>query len=299
MNRIGIDLGGTKTEGIVLSVDGREIKRLRVASPQGDYAATLAMVRDLVERLEAETGSAASIGIGAPGATSPTTGLHKNSNSTWINGKPFAADLESALSRPIRLANDANCLALSEAVDGAGAQASTVFGVIIGTGTGGGVVIDRHVRSGANAIAGEWGHMPLPWPRPEEQPGPACYCSKFGCMETWVSGPAFAADFVRTTGRSLDAAAIAAAAAGDPEARAALDRLIDRLARGLAVVANVIDPDVIVLGGGVSRIEALYSPLQEKLASYAFSDSLCTRIVPAKHGDSSGVRGAAWLWGGP
>jgi fructokinase len=300
MNRIGIDLGGTKTEAIVLAIDGREIKRLRVASPQGDYAATIAMLRDLLERLEAETGSGASVGIGAPGATSPITGLHRNSNSTWINGRRFAADLEAALGRPIRLANDANCFALSEAIDGAGKGAAIVFGVILGTGTGGGIVMDRRVLTGANAIAGEWGHIPLPWPKPEELPGPTCYCGKFGCMETWVSGPAFAADFQRATGRSLAPAAIAAAAAeGDPDAEQALGRLIDRLARGLAVVVNVLDPAVIVLGGGLSQINALYAPLQERIADFSFSDGLTTQIVPALHGDSSGVRGAAWLWGGP
>lgn len=299
MNRIGIDLGGSKTEALVLDLKGREIRRLRIPSPQGDYAATLATLRDLVDRLEAETGPAASIGVGAPGATSPATGLHKNSNSTWINGKPFAADLERSLGRPVRLANDADCFALSEAKDGAGKDAEIVFGVILGTGTGGGVVIGRRLLGGANAIAGEWGHIPLPWPQPEELPGSACYCGKKGCMETWVSGPGFAADFTRATGRTLSPADIAAAAdTGDPHAAAALNRLIDRLARGLAVVANILDPQVIVLGGGLSNIQTLYIPLEKKLSDYSFSDSLRTRIKPAEHGDSSGVRGAAWLGGG-
>jgi fructokinase len=300
MNRIGVDLGGTKIEAIALGPRGDERGRLREPAPRSDYAATLGAVAGIVARLEALTGPATFVGIGAPGATSPATGLHKNSNSTWINGRMFAADLERSLGRPIRLANDANCFALSEATDGAGAGASSVFGVIVGTGTGGGIVIDGRIVAGANAIGGEWGHMPLPWPRSEEQPGPVCYCGKNGCMETWISGPAFEADFARATGKGADASAIAAAALNGLEpAIAALDRLADRMARGLAVVVNIVDPAVIVLGGGLSNIEALYPRLQRLLPTYCFSDRIVTQIVPALHGDSSGVRGAAWLWGRP
>ncbi len=297
MTRIGIDLGGTKTEGIVLDDDGRELARRRVPTPRGDYHATIATIGDLVAMLEQETGGRATVGIGIPGALSPATGLVKNANSTWLIGRPFDRDLAVALGRPVRLANDANCLAVSEATDGAGAGAAVVFAAILGTGCGGGIALQGRVLTGANAIAGEWGHSPLPWPRDDERPGPACYCGRQGCLETWVSGPGLAADHARVTGQTLDAVAIAARAeAGDRDAMATLTRHRHRLARGLATVVNLLDPDVIVIGGGLSKLDALYREVPGVLAGWCFSDTLVTPIRPARHGDSSGVRGAAWLW---
>lgn len=301
MLRIGIDLGGTKTEGIVLDPEGATLARRRIPSPRGDYDATVRAIVDLVATLEAEAGvpaGTARVGVGIPGAISPATGLVKNANSTWIVGHPFDRDLAAALGRPVRVQNDANCLAVSEAADGAGAGARVVFAAILGTGCGAGVVVDGRVLTGRNAIAGEWGHNPLPWPADDELPGPPCYCGKHGCLETWISGPAFAADHLRHTGDALPAEQVAArAAAGDARAGASLGRLVDRIARGLATVVNVLDPDVVVLGGGLSNVEALYPALPAAIQRYAFSDRVDTPVRRAVHGDASGVRGAAWLWG--
>ncbi len=296
--RIGVDLGGTKIEGIALAADGRELLRERIATPRDDYPATLHAIRALVLHLESQLGMKGSVGIGIPGAISPATALVKNANSTWLIGRPLDRDLEALLARPLRIENDANCFAVSEAVDGSATGARVVFGVIIGTGTGGGIVIDGHPLTGANAIGGEWGHNPLPWPDPHELTGPACYCGRHGCIETWLSGPGFAAEFRRIDGRPLDARAIAAAAgAGDPQALAALERYARRLAKGLATVINLLDPEVIVLGGGMSNLPTLYQRVPELWGEYAFSDRITTRLLPPRHGDSSGVRGAAWLWG--
>jgi fructokinase len=294
--RIGIDLGGTKIEGIALAADGGTLFRERVSAPR-EYEDSLGAISALVERIEREVGSRGSVGIGIPGAISPTTGLVRNANSTWLNGRPLQQDLERRLEREIRLMNDANCFALSEATDGAGAGASMVFGVILGTGVGGGLVIRGECYSGPNRIAGEWGHNSLPWPRDDELPGPACYCGKRGCIETFLSGPGLVRDHERRTGDRLDTRAIvAAAAAGEPDARASLERYTDRLGRGLASVVNVLDPEVIVLGGGMSNLSGLAEAATRALARYVFSDSLTTRVLKNLHGDSSGVRGAAWLW---
>ncbi|HRH80302.1 MAG TPA: ROK family protein [Thiobacillaceae bacterium] len=298
MLRIGIDLGGSKTELIALDADGRERLRRRVATPRDDYPATLAVIAGLVEDAERELGARGSVGIGTPGAASRLTGRMKNCNSTWLNGRPLAQDLETRLRRPVRISNDANCFALSEATDGSAAGAEVVFGVIIGTGCGAGVVVRGRVLTGPNAIAGEWGHNPLPWPRDDERPGPACYCGKAGCLETWLSGPGLSRDLSARGGPVLAAADIAqAAAAGDPACEAALARYEDRLARGLAHVINILDPDVIVLGGGLSNLARLYENVPGRWARYVFSDSVHTRLAPPRFGDSSGVRGAAWLWG--
>ena len=294
--RIGIDLGGTKIEAVALDGSGRERFRKRVQSPRGDYPGTLEAIAGLVADAERAAGRA-TVGIGIPGAVSPATGLIKNANSTWLNGRPLADDLVRRLERPVRLANDANCLALSEAADGAAAGHRLVFGVIIGTGTGGGIAIDGRPVIGANAIAGEWGHNPMPWPEPDEWPGPPCYCGRTGCIETFLSGPGFSRAHQAATGEALDAATIAArAAAGDPVAAASLERYANRLARALASVINVLDPDVVVMGGGVSNIDRLYSRVPELWTAYIFSDHVATRVVRAAYGDSSGVRGAAWLW---
>ncbi|WP_188262182.1 ROK family protein [Azospirillum tabaci] len=296
--RIGIDLGGTKTEGIALDTTGGERARFRVPSPRGDYDATVRTIADLVARLESAAGSTgATVGIGIPGSISPATGLVKNANSTWLIGKPFDRDLAMALERPVRIENDANCLAVSEAADGAGAGCGVVFAAILGTGCGAGIVVEGRPLGGRNAIGGEWGHNPLPWPTDDERPGPACYCGKSGCLETFVSGPAVAADHRRTTGADLSVETIAALAErGDATARATLDRLVDRLGRGLAGIVNVLDPDVIVLGGGLSNLGFLYAALPPVIARWTFSDSVDTPVRRAVHGDSSGVRGAAWLW---
>ena len=284
--RIGVDLGGTKTEIVVLANDNRELLRERVATPRSDYAATVSTIVSLVKLAESRVGAGMTaagigIGIGIPGAESCSTGLIKNANSTWLIGKPFRADLEAALQRPVRLANDANCFALSEASDGAAAGASVVFGVILGTGVGGGIVIDGKVLVGANAIGGEWGHNPLPVANatvaPDEQRGRLCYCGRSDCIETWLSGPALVAD-------------------GGADSEATMQRYESRLARALAGVINIIDPDVIVLGGGVSNIDRLYDTVPRLWEPYIFSDTVNTRLVKNLHGDSSGVRGAAWLW---
>ena len=297
MLRIGIDLGGTKTE--IIALDDRHDERLRrrEPTPSGDYDATVALVAKLVREAELELGKRASIGIGAPGALSPATGLVRNSNSTCLNGRALKQDLERATGRDIRIANDANCFALSEAVDGAARNARVAFGVILGTGVGGGVVVHGRVLQGANAIAGEWGHNPLPWPEPNELPGPACYCGKRGCIETFLSGGGLAADHERETGEKLAPEQIVArAAAGESAAEATLSRYENRLARALASVVNVLDPDVIVLGGGVSNIERLYASVPRLWKPWIFSDVVRNRVVPNFHGDSSGVRGAALLW---
>lgn len=295
--RAGVDLGGSKTEIAVLDAAGRELLREREATPAGDYEGTLRTIAALVAAAETRLGRGASVGVCTPGAISPATGLLKNSNSVCLNGRPLLTDLARTLRRPVRIANDADCLALSEATDGAARGAAGVFGVIIGTGTGGGVVINGRLLAGPNAIAGEWGHNPLPWPRDEERPGPPCYCGKHGCIETWLSGPGLARDYRRATGLDLDAGGIAAREVqGEPAAVACLSRYVDRMARALASVINVLDPDVIVLGGGVGNIERLYRDVPQLWRRYVFSDRVDTRLLRPLHGDSSGVRGAACLW---
>jgi fructokinase len=291
--RIGIDLGGTKIETIALDDDGRELARVRVATPRGDYDATLAAIVDLVSNIERQTGERGTVGVGIPGTISPATRLVKNANSTWLIGRPLGDDLPLLLDRPVRFANDANCFALSEATDGAAAGAHAVFGVIVGTGTGGGIVVDRRVVVGANAIAGEWGHNPLPGARGTESPGPPCYCGRTGCIETFLSGPGLTRDYDGVT----DAVEIARrAGVGEASAQAALARYEERMARALASIINVLDPDVIVLGGGLSNIEPLYASVPKLWGPHVFSDRVATRLVRARYGDSSGVRGAAWLW---
>jgi len=297
--RIGIDLGGTKIEGIVLAGDGAELARERVATPQDDYQATLAAIVELVAVLERSAAQACSVGVGMPGSRSRATGLVKNSNSVCLNGTPLYRDLESMLGRDVRFANDADCFALSEATDGAAADAAVVFGVIIGTGTGGGIVVSGKPVSGPDGIAGEWGHNPLPWPQEGELPGPECYCGLSGCIETWLSGPGLVRDHFHAHGVSMQPVSIAQRAeSGDAKSRQSMARYSDRMARALATVINVIDPDVIVLGGGVSNIASLYRDVPALWGQYVFSDSVETRLVPAMHGDASGVRGAAWLWPG-
>ncbi|MES1158661.1 MAG: ROK family protein [Terricaulis silvestris] len=294
--KIGVDFGGTKIEVAALDEAGNFLHRARAPNP-GDYEAAIQTVRGLVEAAECEAGARGTVGVGAPGSISPATGLMRNANSTWLNGKPFREDLGAALSREVRIANDANCFALSEAVDGAAAGARVVFGVIIGTGCGGGLVLDGRAIDGASMVAGEFGHMPLPWPKPEEYPGPLCWCGKHSCLETWVSGSGFQRAFEARTGRALCAEAIVdAARAGQAEAKETLDAYIDRLGRGLAAVCNIVDPDVFVLGGGMSNTEELYAALPAAIRRYIFSDIWAGAIRPAKWGDSSGVRGAARLW---
>jgi fructokinase len=297
MLKLGIDLGGTKIEIAAFDDQNNEQLRRRIATPQGDYRATVGAIVALVETVENDLHARGTIGIGMPGAESRLTGLIKNANSTCLIGQPLRRDLEAALHREVRLANDANCFALSEAVDGAAAGAEVVFGVILGTGCGGGIVVRGQALTGANAIAGEWGHNPLAWPNDDERPGPACYCGKHGCLETWLSGPGLARDFFAVCGRHLAADAIASQSeAGDSDCLAALQRYEDRLARGLANVINLLDPDVIVLGGGLSNITRLYENVPRLWGRYVFSDHVATKLVAPMHGDSSGVRGAAWLW---
>jgi predicted NBD/HSP70 family sugar kinase len=284
-SRIGIDLGGTKIEALALDAARREVFRKRVPTPRGDYAATIAAVSSLVKEI-----GKGSVGVGIPGALSRATGLVKNANSTWLIGKPLKEDLEEALGRPVRIENDANCFALSEAVDGAGKGARVVFGVILGTGVGGGIVIDAKVVTGANAIAGEWGHNPLPAPTAADLPAPPCYCGRTGCIETYLSGPGLARDHERMTGQRLSAEEIASLG------NESLSRYEERLARSLAGVINILDPEVIVLGGGMSNVARLYTEVPRLWKRYVFSDHVATRLAPPVHGDSSGVRGAAWLW---
>ena len=296
MIRVGVDFGGTKIEAAAIDADGRYAARVREPNP-GGYDEALGTVLRLVEAVERETGLVERVGVGAPGSVSPRTGMIRNANSTWMNGRPFHLDLERALGRPVRIANDANCLALSEASDGAAAGARVVFAAILGTGCGGGVVVDGAIVEGANGVGGEWGHMPLPWPRPDELPAHRCWCGREGCLETYISGTGFEADYRLATGAARTAPDIVAAMrGGEADAAAAFDRYVDRLGRGLAVVGDIIDPDVIVFGGGMSNVPELYERVPPVFAERLFSDAAATRFVPAKHGDSSGVRGAAWLW---
>jgi fructokinase len=295
--RIGIDLGGTKVEALALDEHGHELARHRVHTPRDDYAGTIAAMAGLVHRLERETGAAGTVGAGIPGTVRAASGLVKNANSIWLNGRPLQADLSAVLNREVRIANDANCLAISEATDGAAQGHRTVFGVILGTGCGGGLVVDGRIHAGPNGVAGEWGHNPLPWPLPHELPGPLCYCGKRGCLEQWISGSAIARDFFEATGRSLTTREIAQALAeGDADAERAMDRFEDRLARGLAHLVHILDPDVIVFGGGVSRIQRFYKNVPALVQPYTFGGDFDTPLVAATYGDSSGVRGAAWLW---
>ena len=294
--RIGIDLGGTKIEGIAISDDGDELFRDRIETPQGRYDEILQSIHDLIQHIEDETGEHGSVGIGTPGAISPATGLMKNSNSVCMNGKSVFEDLSKKLDRKIKITNDANCFALSEATDGAGEGASVVFGVIVGTGTGAGIVADGKLLTGPNAIAGEWGHNPLPWPQDIELPGPECYCGKNGCIETWLSGPGMVRDHELYANIILDAETIVSKAQfGDEDAEETLQRYEDRMARSLAHVINMIDPDVIILGGGMGNIKRLYKNVPKLWGRYVFSDDVKTRLLAPKYGDSSGVRGAAWL----
>jgi fructokinase len=294
---IGIDWGGTKIEAVALDEDGRALARRRIATPQDDYEACIRAAAGLVAGLESELSRPGTVGIGIPGAISPATGLVKNANSTWLNGRPLDRDMERALRRPVRVENDANCLAVSEATDGAGAGAATVWAVILGTGVGSGIAVHGRALSGRHRIAGEWGHNPLPWPLDDERPGPPCWCGRRGCIETFVSGPAMAADHGRRTEQRLKAEEIAAAMrAGDAAARTTYGRFLDRLGRGIAHVVNVLDPDTVVLGGGLSEVDELYADLPARIAPHVFSDRFDTPIRKSVHGPTSGVRGAAWLW---
>ncbi|MFP6743463.1 MAG: ROK family protein [Alphaproteobacteria bacterium] len=292
--RIGVDLGGTKIAAVALASDGAELARRRILTPHGDYDGTVRAIAQVVAAVESDTGQTGPVGVGIPGAESLANGRIKNANSVCLIGRPLAADLAAALDRPVRLANDANCFALSEASDGAAAGAAVVFGVILGTGVGGGVVVDGKVLAGVNAIAGECGHNPLPWPRDDERPGPACYCGLQGCIETFLSGPGFARDYAPE--EAAPAEIEARAIAGEADAVAAMGRYQDRLARALASMINILDPDVIVLGGGMSNLASIYDAVPALWADWVFSDRVDTRLVRAKHGDDSGVRGAAWLW---
>ncbi|KQP41806.1 MULTISPECIES: ROK family protein [unclassified Methylobacterium] len=299
--RIGIDLGGTKIAGIALDAGGAVRAEARIPTPRNDYDATLGAIVALVRRLERDAGGVGSVGIGMPGAITPGSGLVKNANSVWLNGRTFVIDIEARLGRPVRAENDANCLAVSEAVDGAGAGARVVWAIILGTGVGSGIAIDGVALSGANRIAGEWGHNPLPAPRDDERPGPSCYCGRHGCIETWLSGPGLAADHARRVGApaATGEAVIAAARAGDAIASESITRYRERLARSIAGVINILDPDMVVLGGGLSTVPELTADLDALLLPHVFSDECGTPIRVSHHGDASGVRGAAWLWGIP
>lgn len=295
--RIGIDLGGTKIEGIALDGEGAERLRLRIDTPCGNYGATVDAVCAMVREIEAETGATGTVGIGMPGAISPATGVIKNANSTWLIGHRFHEDVEACLGRPVKVANDADCFAVSEARDGSGAGREVVFGVILGTGVGGGIVYRGRPLPGRNAIGGEWGHNPLPWPQKHEIPGPECWCGHNGCLESWLCGLGLECDHHQATGEDLDPQEIVARGeAGEEKAVATLERYEHRLARGLAVVINLLDPHVIVLGGGLSNIGRLYETVPRLWPRWVFSDRVDTELLPPKHGDSSGVRGAAWLW---
>jgi len=295
--RIGIDLGGTKIEVLAIDRDGTELARHRVPTPRHDYEGSIRLMAELVDRLERETGRSGTVGVAIPGSISAVTGLIKNANSVWLNGKPLDQDLSAAMGREVRCVNDANCLAVSEATDGAGAGAAVVFAAILGTGCGAGIAFHGRAHNGPNGVAGEWGHNPLPWPSAAEFPGPACYCGKQGCLETWISGSGLEADYERSTGtRRTGREILALTVNGDAQAEAAVQRYENRLTRGLAHVINLLDPDVIVLGGGMSRIERLYPALNAQLKAHVFGKEFATPIRPALHGDSSGIRGAAWLW---
>jgi fructokinase len=295
--RIGVDLGGTKIEFVALERDGTELYRHRIPTPRFEYEGTVGAIADGVKEMERKLRRTATVGVGIPGTVSTRTGLVKNANSTWLNGKPFDKDLSRALAREVRCANDANCLAVSEATDGAGAGKHVVFAVILGTGCGGGIAVNGRVHSGSNGVAGEWGHNTLPWMREDEFPGPPCYCGKNGCIETWISGTGLEKDYERAAKHPLRGPEIIARGeAGEAAALAALDRFEDRLARGLAGVINLLDPDVVVMGGGASQIPRIYKNVPARLKDYVFGKEADTPLVPAKHGDSSGVRGAAWLW---
>jgi fructokinase len=295
--RIGIDLGGTKIAAVVLGQGGETLWERRVPTPREDYDGTIDAIRALVADAERAHGPS-TVGVGIPGTSSPDTGLIKNANSTWLIGRPFHRDLERALDREVRLANDANCLAVSEAADGAAEGASVVFGVILCTGVGGGLVVNGRVLVGPNGIAGEWGHNPLPWPEADERPGPPCYCGQHGCIETFLSGPGLGADYRRRGGREIAPEVVVERAASEPLAAAAFRAWTRRLARSLATIINVVDPDVIVVGGGLSRIASLYRDVPAQWGAWVFSDTVETRLVPSRHGAASGVRGAAGLWGG-
>jgi fructokinase len=295
--RVGVDLGGTKIEFVALEKDGRELHRHRVATPRHDYDGTVRAIKEGVEGIEKELHRTATVGVGIPGTMSLLTHTVKNANSTWMIGKPFDRDLSNALGREVRCANDANCLAVSEATDGAGAGKRVVFAVILGTGCGGGLAVEGRVHNGRNGVAGEWGHMTMPWMRPEEYPGPECYCGFKGCIETFISGTGLEADYERATKAKLRGREIIAKSdAGDAEALACLERYEDRLTRSLAQLVNILDPDIIVLGGGVSQVPRLYKNVPSHLKDYVFGREADTPVVVAKHGDASGVRGAAWLW---
>ena len=295
--RIGFDVGGTKIAAVALGDGDEPLASERIATPRGDYAGTLAEIARLVDEIERQTGPSSTIGIGIPGLISPSTGKVQNANSTWLNGRSLEADLHDTLKRPVRIANDANCFALSEALDGSGNGAACVFGVILGTGCGGGLVVNRSLVNGPLGIGGEWGHNPLPWPEPEEMPGPQCWCGRAGCIETWVSGPGLSADHARWGNEAADVETIAAKAAqGDGSARATLERHADRLARALASIVNIIDPDIVVLGGGLSQLPHLYQDVPRLMAPFIFSQSPAIDIRPPRHGPESGVRGAAALW---
>lgn len=295
--RLGIDLGGTKIELVALDDTGDECWRRRVATPHDDYPGVLDAIVGLVRDAESDLGATGSLGLGIPGSLSPRDGRVRNGNSTWLNGEPLKEDLEARLARPVRIENDANCMTVSEASDGAARGARVVFGVILGTGVGGGIAIDGRAWRGRNAVAGEWGHNPLPWPQAAEVPGPRCWCGKHGCIETWLSGPALAADHARGGGEPVDSRqVIARMRAGDALAVAAFDRYVERLGRALAHAVDLLDPDAIVLAGGMSNVDELYARVPPRLAEWVFSDVMDTPVVKAVHGDSSGVRGAAWLW---
>jgi fructokinase len=295
--RIGVDLGGTKIEIIALDDNGAPVLRRRVPTPVGDYSGTIRAIADLVRSAQSQIGVLASVGIATPGALSPQTGLLRNSNSVVLNGKPLDRDIANALGQSVRLENDANCLAISEAIDGAGAGCRVVFGAILGTGVGGGIVVEGRILTGLNRIGGEWGHNPLPWTTESERPGHRCYCGKSGCIETFLSGAGLAREYFSLSQKEFPAEQIGAAEqSGEPDAVRSLAMYKDRLARSLAALINVLDPDVIVLGGGISNTETLYIGLPDLIARYAFSDGIRTKVVRAAHGDSSGVRGAAWLW---
>ena len=296
MIRTGIDFGGTKIEAAALDGDGRVVARHRAPNPR-DYKAAVDTVKTVLSQVEAEVGRAERLGVAVPGSISPATGRMRNANSVWLNDRPFKEDLEAALDRPIRFANDADCFAVSEARDGAGAGAASVFGAILGTGCGGGVVVNGNLLDSRNGIAGEWGHISLPWPTVEEFGATRCWCGREGCLETWISGTAFARDHHAVTGQTMTAEQIVAAArGGDKDAAASLDRYVDRLGRGLAVICDILDPAVIVFGGGMSNVDELYARVVPVIAERAFTDVFTTPVLKAKWGDSSGVRGAAWLW---